>query len=318
MILILAGEDSSEAQHVARALVGRGEDPWWFDTAWFPSQARLTAELTPRGWTGTITTPHAVIDLEGITAIYYRQSQPFSFPAGLSEPERRFVTVETRFGLGGVLMSLPARWVSHPSHTADAEYRINQMAAAVAVGFAVPPSILTTETHQAKRFVEAQRNGAVYKTIMHKIVSEEGRVKLIHTTPVDSRMIDQRISVAPHLLQHNIDKAFDARVVATGQGACMGVAIHADDVTARQDWTTGCGNLTYESVTIPDQIARRCRVLLARLRIEVGAFDFSVDSDGIWWFLEVNPGGAWAWVAEEARIPIADAIADLLTEGDAR
>ncbi|MFE0151359.1 MvdC/MvdD family ATP grasp protein [Nonomuraea sp. NPDC059007] len=318
MILILASEESSEAQHVARALASRGEVPQWFDTAWFPAQAGLTAELTPQGWKGALTTPQAVIDLEDISAIYYRQSQPYSFPANLSEPERRFATIETRFGLGGLLASLPAHWVSHPSHTADAEYRINQMASAAAVGFAVPASLLTNELHQARRFVTAQPNGAVYKTIMHKIISEENQVKLIHTTAIDSSTIDQRINVAPHLFQHNVEKAFDARVVATSDGTCLGVAIHTRHPGARQDWTTGYSHLTYEATEIPVLVRQRCQALLALLQIEVGAFDFSIDSDGSWWFLEVNPSGAWAWIAEEAQLPIAEAIADLLMKGNAR
>ncbi|MFF4988574.1 hypothetical protein ACFY19_15350 [Streptosporangium saharense] len=191
------------------------------------------------------------------------------------------------------------------------------MSVAVAAGFKVPASILTTEVDQAVRFVDAQSGGAVYKTIMHKIISEENLVKLVHTTPVTSSMIDHRIGVTPHLFQHNVDKVFDARIVATSRGVCLGVAIHTDNPAARQDWTIGHGNLVYEPVEIPDEIVRRCRAYLALLRIEAGAFDFSVDSDGTWWFLEINPGGAWAWIAEETQLPIAEAIADVLMEGRA-
>ncbi|GHE42668.1 ATP-grasp ribosomal peptide maturase [Streptosporangium violaceochromogenes] len=314
MILILASEDSSEAQWVSQILANRGMSPWWFDTSWFPSRASLTAQLTSFGWHGTITTSRSVIDLQAVSAVYYQQSQPFTFPVGLSEPELRFATIETRFGLGGLLSSLSARWVSHPSNVADAEYRITQMTAATAVGLAVPASILTNEVTPAKQFIETQDSGAVYKTIMHKIVSEESLVKLIHTTRVDSCTIDRRISLAPHLLQHNVDKAFDARIIVTSRGTCLGVAIRTDDSAARQDWTTRYDRLTYEPVKVPDEVARKCREFLAALHIEVGVFDFSVDSAGTWWFLEVNPCGAWAWLAEETGLPVAEAVADLLTE----
>ncbi len=43
-----------------------------------------------------------------------------------------------------------------------------------------------------------------------------------------------------------------------------------------------------------------------------GAFDFSVTPDGRWWFLECNPAGQWGWLAEQTRLPIAEAIADEL------
>jgi hypothetical protein len=44
-----------------------------------------------------------------------------------------------------------------------------------------------------------------------------------------------------------------------------------------------------------------------------GAFDFSIDRDGGWWFLECNPNGQWGFITEATGIPIASAIADLLT-----
>jgi hypothetical protein len=46
--------------------------------------------------------------------------------------------------------------------------------------------------------------------------------------------------------------------------------------------------------------------------LSFGAFDFSVDVAGQWWFLECNPAGQWGWLAEETGLPIADAIADEL------
>lgn len=317
-VLILASEDDGEAIHVARALTERGADVWWFDTAWFPSRARVTAWMAADGWRGVISTPHAMIDLAEVSSVYYQQSQPFSFPTGLSEPERRFATIETRFGLGGLLSSLPARWVSHPSKVADAEYRITQMAVAAAAGLTVPASILTNQAGPAQEFAAAQDGGAVYKSIMHKVVSEENQVKLIYTTAVDPAAIDERIAVAPHLFQRNIAKRFDARIVVTSRGVCLGVAIHTTDPGARQDWRTRYDNLTYEVVGVPAEVAQGCIACLAALRIEVGVFDFSVDRGGAWWFLEVGPGAAWAWLAEATGLPVADAIADTILEGGAR
>lgn len=42
------------------------------------------------------------------------------------------------------------------------------------------------------------------------------------------------------------------------------------------------------------------------------ACDFSVDHSGVWWHLEVNPAGQWAW-DHPLREGIASAIADALT-----
>lgn len=106
---MLAQQDDGEALYVSAALASRGVRVVWFDTAWCPSQAGVSARLARDGWRGEITTRESTVRLDEITAVYYRQSQPFSFSERLSGPERRFATVEARFGLGGLLMSLPAR-----------------------------------------------------------------------------------------------------------------------------------------------------------------------------------------------------------------
>lgn len=317
-VLILANEDDGEAALIAEEVEARGHRPVWLDTAWFPINATLTAKIDDSGWRGILRTPHGRIDLNKITAAYYGQPQPFTFAPEMSESEQRFATIEMRFGLGGLLTSLPVRWVSHPSAVADAEYRIRQMAVANRCGLLLPPSLITSDPDAARRFIEEQDTGAVYKTIMHKIISDAGGVKLIYTTPVDPASLDERITLAPHLFQQNISKAFDARVVATSAGACLGVAIHSSDPEGRQDWRTRYDTLTYETVDVPTEVAAGCRRCLSDLRIELGVFDFSVGAAGTWWFLEANPAGRWAWLQAATGLPITEAITDLLTGSEAR
>ena len=56
-----------------------------------------------------------MIDLEGITAVWYRTPRANQFPSELSPAERGHATLEAKYGLGEVLSSLPALWVNHPS-----------------------------------------------------------------------------------------------------------------------------------------------------------------------------------------------------------
>lgn len=49
---------------------------------------------------------------------------------------------------------------------------------------------------------------------------------------------------------------------------------------------------------------------------EVGkAFDFAVTPGGVWYFLECNPNGQWAWQPPETTADIALALADHLEKG---
>lgn len=315
VVLMLAATDDGEAVTVAEVLRGRGVEVAWLDTGWFPGSASVSAGLYRDGWYGVIETPEATISLSRVASVYYRQPPPFVLPEQMTGPERRFATTEARFGLGGLLASIPARWVSHPSRVADAEYKPVQLAAAARCGLKAPHTLMTNDPDEAAGFIEsAPRPGVVYKAIMHSLISESDEVKLIYTTPLDRFPggADERIRLTMHQFQYNINKAFDVRLVATDL-ACFAIAIHTDDAGARQDWRTGYGALRYEQIPAPDDVAKKCRALLSSLGLRLGVFDFSVGLDGAWYYLEVNPAGQWAWLEDATGAPIAAAIADTLT-----
>jgi len=47
-----------------------------------------------------------------------------------------------------------------------------------------------------------------------------------------------------------------------------------------------------------------------------GAFDFVIEPNGAWRFLECNANGQWLWLEHEVGLSIASALADLLCTGD--
>jgi hypothetical protein len=53
------------------------------------------------------------------------------------------------------------------------------------------------------------------------------------------------------------------------------------------------------------------------LGLNYGAFDFVVTPNDEW-VMECNPAGQWLWLEHETGVPIAAALADLLTEGAVR
>ncbi len=67
------------------------------------------------------------------------------------------------------------------------------------------------------------------------------------------------------------------------------------------------------------------RLLLGRLAkfhrragLCYGAYDFIVTPGGDFVFLEVNPAGQWLWLESATRVPVAAAMAKLLTAGRQR
>ncbi|WP_328990134.1 hypothetical protein OG394_28235 [Kribbella sp. NBC_01245] len=71
----------------------------------------------------------------------------------------------------------------------------------------------------------------------------------------------------------------------------------------------------YAVVRVPDEVAGAVRVMMDRLGLAFGAFDFIVRRDGQWVFIELNPNGQWAWIEQEVGLPISAALADVLEKG---
>lgn len=94
-------------------LAARGVRVHRVNTGWFPAQMQLTAELHRDRWAGTLTTPRGPVELDDVTAVWYRSPEAYAMPAELSPGEAQHARAEAKYGLGGVLASLPALWCNH-------------------------------------------------------------------------------------------------------------------------------------------------------------------------------------------------------------
>lgn len=153
-VLVLTEECDPTADRLIRELNRRDVAVFHCDTAWFPRGLSLDAHLDNGRWSGTLRTHHRVVQLSDIRAIWYRRPTTFSFPDGMSGPERQHAGWEAKFGLGGVLMSLPTLHVNHPSREADACYKPFQLATAARCGLIVPETIVTNKAPALRRFID--------------------------------------------------------------------------------------------------------------------------------------------------------------------
>ncbi|HFS6859502.1 TPA: hypothetical protein ACH1JJ_003587, partial [Klebsiella pneumoniae] len=59
-------------------------------------------------------------------------------------------------------------------------------------------------------------------------------------------------------------------------------------------------------------LSSKCIDLVESLNLRFGAIDFICDEDDVFWFLEINPNGQWAWIENQTGLPIASSIVDEL------
>ncbi|MGW8374350.1 ATP-grasp ribosomal peptide maturase [Streptomyces sp. ODS28] len=275
----------------------------------FPEEARLAAHMGPAGWSGTVGLRGRTVELDAVRALYHRRPTPYR--ARDATQTSRFTAQENRRGLGGVLGALPScLYVSHPQAIARAEYKPAQLAAAAREGLPAPETLITNEPCAAREF--AARQPTIYKPLHAAAYEVDGEPAGIWAAPVNADELDSAVSRAAHLFQARVPKVADVRAVAVGQ------RLHCVRIDAPRgvlDWRAAYAGLAYTRTTCPPQVRAALPRFLEHFGLSFGAFDFAVDEDGTWWFLECNPNGQWAWLEEATGEPLTASIADLLQNG---
>ncbi|MFE9882849.1 ATP-grasp ribosomal peptide maturase [Streptomyces sp. NPDC005784] len=305
-VLVVTGLHDPTADVVINELHCRDVPVVRLDSGDFPLSLSLEAEITPHGLRGHLHTPSRTADLAQVRALYYRRPTGFAF-SHLSEQDARFALTQARYGLGGVLAALPGcLYVNHPHRIGDAEFKPSGLAAAVESGFLVPPTLVTSDPDAARAFVK-RHDPVLYKPLWNPVYLIDGVSSVVEVADVQAKDIDDRVAGTAHLFQQRIRKTADVRVTVIGTRTFC-VRIDSDLL----DWRTDYSRLRYTPVEPPPQIEQSLHRYLARFGLVFGAFDFAVDTDGQWWFLECNPSGQWYWLEPETGLPMRAALADLL------
>lgn len=309
-VLILAGEFDVSADQMVLALREREIPVCRIDTAWFPTRLGLDTELRDGRWWGRLRAPGRDVEIEGLRSVWYRSPTTFQFPSELSGAERQHAFLEAKYGLGGVLSSLPVLWVNHPARAAAASKPV-QLSTAARCGLTVPDTLITNEPSAVRRF--AEKGATVTKMLGANHIAEEGTRKIIFTRLLgDDDLADLRgIDVTCHLVQRWAPKQYDARVIAIGT-QLFAFAIHAGNATSYIDFRADYDALTYEPIELPVDVANGIRRFLDTMELVYGALDFVVGPDGSYAFLECNSGGQFGWLEARTGAPLIQTLTDLL------
>lgn len=315
-VLILASEHDPSADAMVLALQERETEVHRVDLSWFPAQLSMTAWLRGSHWRGHLRTAHRVIDLETITAVWYRSPRAFQPPDGLSTVERSHLIAEAKYGIGGVLAALPVLWVNHPHRSAAAAYKPYQLALALRCGLRVPDTLITNEAAAVRAF--AAEGATVTKMLGAVSIVEEGHRKFAHTKVLDAAdLADLRgVEHTTHQFQRWASKAHEARIIVIGDRV-NAFTIHAGSAAGFIDWRTDYDTNTYAVTEPPAEVTTGVRSLLRELGLVYAALDFVVDPAGAWQLLEINPVGQYGWLEHHTATDLTGQLADLLAKGQA-
>ena len=309
-VLLLSHDADEHALALGLKLVDLGVEPVLVDLGRLPFTGftvGLGGERPARWLLGSARGP---IDPAAAVACWWRRPRRPEAPAAADAPARRLFDGEWRHAIDGLVQAVPGFWVNDPARDEAAHRKLLQLEVARQVGLPVPPTLVTSDLAEARRFLAGCRGGAILKSLSS--LTEGGLTR--RTGPRD-RALRSRLATGPAILQERVD-GLDVRVTAVGR-RLFAVATDAraggdpDDV--RADWWRAVA--TARPIELPAGLSRRLLALQRRLGLAYGAVDLRRTRGGRWAFLEVNPAGQWLQYEAATGLPITAALAALLARG---
>jgi hypothetical protein len=258
--------------------------------------------------TGTVTVRGEGVALEQVRAVYLRpyDTRHVAVARGIGEAGelwQRAAAVDEALGVWAEVT--PALVVNRPSSMASNGSKPYQLELIRALGFRVPPTLVTTDRHAALAF--RRRHGeVVYKSLsgVRSIVARlrSGRLQDladVANCPTQFQAYvpgcDYRVHVVgPDVFVSEVDSAADDYRYASRDGE----------------------SVSMRAAFLPSDLENASRRLAASLGLVAAGIDLRLTPEGAWYCFEVNPSPGFTFFEAATGQPIAASMARLLATGD--
>lgn len=245
-----------------------------------------------------------------LKAVWWRNP---TFPRGLTGKSLSLSEQLQYSQWSAVLRSLMlfenALWVNSPDATYKAESKPYQLMLANKLGFHVPNTIITNDPTTNINYLIG--NKIALKSADTIFLEDSKHQYFGFTSLINwSDCINEDFYLVPATCQQIITPKLDLRVTVIGdQLWCDAILIKNKGIEG--DWRTQPRKwLSYQSYELPITIKNMCINLVKELNLTYGAIDLAL-SNGIFWFIEINPTGEWGWLDRPDR-DIAEQIVNTL------
>ncbi len=192
-----------------------------------------------------------------------------------------------------------------------AEDKLLQLRTARRLGFTIPATLVSNDPARVRDFCTG--NDVVTKLLAPLSSSFAATDAFFYTSVVDDQALRHiaEVAHAPQIFQRRVDKVRELRVQVVGalqDGQVFCGALDADST----DWRLQQSG-RWTAYALSPATTARCLALCRALALDTGAIDLVVDHVGVEHFLEINPAGEWGFLERDCGLPIANALADLLT-----
>lgn len=188
-----------------------------------------------------------------------------------------------------------------------AESKTLQLDYAVLSGLLIPSTQICNSVKQAKAFMQEKNKRYITKLLRPVSWSMNGKENFFYTSFFTKKdILASYFSVHPILIQEFIPKQYELRVIYIGSRFFTGKII-VEEYEA--DWRRPGKVKSWHPYTLPAPVCKKLSLLMKKLGLNFGAIDMIRGSDGLYYFLEVNPIGEWGMLEKFLGLPISAAIA---------
>jgi glutathione synthase/RimK-type ligase-like ATP-grasp enzyme len=318
VLIVMRSDDNESVDMVAAALRARGAHPIRLNSDLYPTHVHITTCLEDAGSRRSLADETGRrFDLAEISALWYRRFfAGGQIPTQLGDTRTACVN-EARRTLHGSIATLDCFKLDPLMAVRSADHKELQLARARARGLDVPRTMFSNDPEQILSFWEALDGNVVAKMQSSFAIYRDDREMVVFTSVV--RKSDLRdlagLKYSPMIFQERLDKSLELRATVVGKRILTACVDSQRSATSAVDWRRDGPGLmnNWRPYELPEPVAEGLLALMEDFGLNYGAADFVVTPEGRHVFLEVNAGGEWFWLQLQPGLPIAEALADVLT-----
>jgi len=207
-------------------------------------------------------------------------------------------------------------WVNNPDDNHTTENKILQLNMAQRIGLRIPKTCITNDKGEALQFLKDCDGEIVAKALYLPLIEEDKADYFIFANVVDTieNVPEHEFRLAPTIFQEHLRDKKDYRLTIIGD-RCFSVEVVRESVKGTiTDWRIIKEGIRFRPCELPSDVVAKCVELVKAFGLTFGAIDLVQTLDD-YYFLEINPNGEWAWLQKEAKLPIAESLVNVLTQG---
>ena len=262
VLIITYSEDNECIDTVKTAINEKNGEAYRFNTDLFPTGIQLTLVENNRKKRVVISGPEGELNLEEITAIWYRRVRlGDKIPGSMDSELRKASILEARTVFFGFLESVDTFILDRVSKIRIASHKQLQLQIAKKAGLDIPRTLTTNKPEEVREFFPTCKHGMITKMLSSFSVYEGDKEKVVFTNLVKEEDLEdlEGISYCPMTFQENVPKKLELRITIVGNQVFAASLDSQASQLAQNDWRKdGLGLIdSWEAYSLPPGVETR-------------------------------------------------------------